>query len=229
MRFGGFKISNKYKLILGIIGIIIAIIVIIILLKDFFFETGSQGSNLFFYVAIPIIFTILAPFIYNWFSYRFSTPKFSVCFKPAIGKTYEEKHLQEIELVPDREQLVWIILRNEGKVIKENWFCNIDFEKGFMPIPIEETIFKDVDFQKKYTVQKKYNVASFNSQNFSPLFPYDEDFYFPIVVKTSKDEKEYNVTVTVRTGNHRNKFRHTMKIKIQKIEKIKGINNEKTK
>lgn len=213
--FRGFKMSNRFKWI-GIIIALIISVVIFFFLKDYISSINLDEGNLFFYVAIPIILAILAPFINDWVNYRFTTPKIDIFFKPADGKTFKERKKQEIELKPNKEQLIWVMLHNNGRVIKDHWFVNVDFEKGFGPIDIEKTSFKDVDFVKEYSIQKKYNVANFNSSDFSPLFPYDETFIFPIVVKTPKDEKEYAVRVTVRTGNHRNKLRHEMKIKIKK-------------
>jgi hypothetical protein len=172
--------------------------------------------NLLYFVALPISATILAPFVYNWIMYRYSTPKLSAYFKPTLEMTYEEKKVQEIKLQPDKKQLVWVILHNNGKLIKDNWFCIIRFEKEFVPIPIETTKYAHVDFSKRYTVQKKYNVAHFNSMDFSPLFPYNETMIFPVAVKTPKKPKKYKVNVTVFTGNHRNKFIHDLFISVIK-------------
>ena len=163
-------------------------------------------------IAVTIIGSLLGPFLYNWYIYRFSTPKFSTHFKPAHHKSYKEIKQQEIKLKPNKQQLIWVMLHNNGKVIRDNWFCIIDFEKDFLPIPIEETKYKNVDFVKHYTVQKKYNVAHFNSADFSPLIPYDETIIFPVVIKTPSRKNNYNVRVTVLTGNHRNKFIHNLSI-----------------
>ena len=108
------------------------------------------------------------------------------------------------------------MLHNNGKVITDNWFCIIDFEKGFNLTPIEKTRYKDVDFVKHYTIQKKYNAAHFNSADFSPIIPYDETVIFPVVIKTPSKLKKYPVRVTVLTGNHKNKFIHHLSIVIKK-------------
>jgi len=211
------KTLEKNKDIITISIVIIVIILILYLNKDFIF-TQYPNLNLFFYVALPIIFAILSPFIKDWVSYRFSKPKFKIHFKPTIGTTYKEEPVQEIILLPNKQQLIWVMIHNNGKVIKDNWFVNVDFTDDFVPISIDETEFKDVDFKKKYTIQKeKYQVAHFNSNDFSPLFPYDETFIFPIVLKTPKTENEYDVSVAVRTGNHREKYTHSLKIKIEKL------------
>jgi len=186
------------------------------LLESSYSDSASQQQTIIIVLTlISILVGLLFPIIKNWGSYRFSTPKFSVHFKQAYYNSYKETKLQEIKLQHNKQQLVWVMLHNDGKVIKHNWFCIIDFEKDFLPIPIESTKYKDVDYAKHYTVQKKYNAAHFNSTDFSPLFPYNETMIFPIVVKTPNDKGKYNVKITVFTGNHRNKFVHEMKIIIE--------------
>jgi len=204
--------------------LLIAVVIILIIVGLFYIFRGAigldseNGADLFFYVALPIIVTIIgtysAPFFYNWYVYRFSKPKFRAHFKPANGKTFIERKVQEIELKPNKEQLVWVMIHNNGPVIKDNWFVNIDFEKGFNPVLIENTTFDGVDFQKRYTIQQKYNVAHFNSVHFSPLIPHDDTIIFPVVVKTPKEKKIYNLTLRVVTGDYSQEFRHEMKIKI---------------
>lgn len=205
----------KRNIDLIFIAIIIFVIFLVVYLNRGLIFNGSQTSNLFLYVAMPIIGATIAPFIYNWVIYRFSKPKFKVHFKPTKGTTFIEEKVQEITLKSNSKKLIWLMLHNNGKVIKDNWFINVDFEKNFEPIDIDKTEFKNVDFKKKYSIQKeKYQVAHFNSNDFSPLFPYDETFIFPIVVITPKKEGIFNVSIAVRTGNHRGTFKHNLKIKI---------------
>ena len=170
-----------------------------------------------------MILTITLPSLRDWLRYNYSTPDFSVHFKPTLGKTFEELKMQEIELSPNKEELVWVMLHNNGKVITDNWFCIIDFEKGFDLIPIEETQYSDVDFVKHYTIQEKYNAAHFNSTDFSPLIPYDETVIFPIALKTPNKLEKFPVRVTVLTGNHKNKFIHHLFIIINNSMKKETI------
>ena len=110
-------------------------------------------------IILAFIGTIIGPLFYSWCVYNYSTPKFTAHFKPSIGKTYEEVKKQKIILIPNREQLIWIMLHNNGKIIKDHWFCIVDFDKNFEILPIDRTIFNNVDYVKKYSIQKKYNVA----------------------------------------------------------------------
>ena len=132
-----------------LIALIIFIVIIIYYFEDTILDSLKSNINLLLYVALPIIAALSAPFIYSWVSYSFTKPKFSVYFKPTTGKTFEEKKVQEINLFSDKQQLVWVILKNEGKTIKDNWFCEMYFGEIFSLIPIEKTRYKDVDFQKK--------------------------------------------------------------------------------
>lgn len=179
-------------------------------------ENLNLQFSIFIATIIGLLLTIGAPYGIDWYRYNFSKPNFSVHFKPTSGKTFIEKKLQEINILPNKKQLIWLMLHNNGKIIKDNWYCIVDFEKGFSIIPIEETKYKDVDFLKHYTIQKKYNVAHYSSTDVSPLFPHNETYVFPMVVKTPKKEKYYNVNVTIFTGNHKNKFEHHLRVKIEK-------------
>jgi len=188
------------------------------LLNSAYIDSTLHIQYLYIFVAIIVMIgTITGPQIIDFLRYNCSTPNFSVYFKPTIGKNFEEKKVQEIQLFPDKEQLVWVILHNDGKVIKDNWYCIIDFEKDFVITPIENTNFKDVDFVKHYTIQKKYNAAHFNSIDISPLFPHNETFLFPIAVKTPKKSGNYNVQITVFTGNHKNKFTYNLAVIVSEI------------
>lgn len=211
---GKFIMSSWMKWLIAVIIGIVVITVFIIISREAGENNFEEGKNLFLYVALPIIIAYSTPFFYNWFVYRFSKPNFTAHLKPADGKTFIERKAQEIELEPNKEQLIWVMLHNNGKVIKDNWFVNIDFEKGFQPIKIENTSFKDVDFVKRYTIQQKYNVAHFNSVDFSPLIPHDETIIFPVIIKTPKEKKIYKVSITVKTGDYSKRFSHNMKIKI---------------
>jgi len=195
--------------------VIVALIYLLILMTikaQLFFIPDIEWEYVLLLLAI--IATFSAPFVYNSIIYHFTKPRFKIHFKPTRRKSFEEIKLQRLELQPNRQQLVWVMIHNDGRVITEGWYCLFGYPRNFKPIQIKDTRFRDVDFIKEYTIQKKYSSFHFKSTDFSPLFPHNETFVFPMVIKTPNAKGDYVVEVSVFTGNHKIKFYKELSINI---------------
>ena len=84
---------------------------------------------------------------------------------------------------------------NLGFTTLKNSMIAIYFGKGIKIIPYDEKIYKNIDFVKKFSVQKCNNGVLFTPKDNWQTIPPQEWFLFPLILETSNDVLELEAKV----------------------------------
>ena len=97
-----------------------------------------------------------------------------------------EKFDSRIEVNADKEHLIYTRIYNMGFSTLKNATVLIYFGKGFNVIGFKDSRYRDLDFEKMFTIQKCNSGVLFTPKdNFQTIVP-QEWYLFPVIVKTPK-------------------------------------------
>ena len=108
-----------------------------------------------------------------------------------IGDFNENK----ITLTADSKHVVYTRIYNAGYSILKNCVILIYFEKNVEIIPSAHPTYDQYDFVKQFNIQKGQCGVLFDPLKNFQTVPPQEWFVFPVVLKTSKNEDEQDITV----------------------------------
>jgi len=108
----------------------------------------------------------------------------------------------EITLDAESEHIVYTRIYNLGFTTLKNAVVLIYFGKGFEIVPNDDGRYKQLDFNKHFSVQKGNCGVAFmpTHENYQSLPP-QEWFLFPVIVKTPKWQIDRNIEIQLYSEN----------------------------
>jgi hypothetical protein len=100
-----------------------------------------------------------------------------------------------------KETLVEARIYNLGYITYKNFAVVFYFGPDFEIVPYDNEKYCDLDFEKKFGVQKKHGGAFFSPKDISLTIPPQEVFIFPIYVKVPKEKKQGRVHIEFYSEN----------------------------
>ncbi len=126
-----------------------------------------------------------------------------------------EKFGKDILLKTNTEHVIYTRIYNLGFSTLKNFAFLIYFEEGVEILPFGNKKYRELDFAKRFSIQKCHCGLLFPpTENFQTIPP-QEWFVFPVIVKSSKSALERDVTILFNSENSWGQKRHIAKMKIK--------------
>lgn len=96
---------------------------------------------------------------------------------------------------------VEVLIRNFGFSTYKNFVAKIYFGPDFKIIPYNHSKYKDLDFKKEFSIQKKHGGAMFTPKETFLTIPPQEVYIFPLIIKAPDEGKEYRLHIEFNAEN----------------------------
>jgi len=107
----------------------------------------------------------------------------------------------KLNFKPGKTTYVECTIYNLGFSTYKNSTIIFYFRKDFEIIPHEDPLYDDLDFKKKFDIQKRHAGIAFNPKENFLTIPPQETFVFPMWVKVPDKEEEREMTILFHSEN----------------------------
>jgi hypothetical protein len=111
------------------------------------------------------------------------------------------KWTRRISLRPEQTHKVEVAIQNLGFSTYKNFVAKFYYGKEFKILPNNYRGYKDLDFGKEFSVQKRHGGVMFTPKENFLTIPPQEVYIFPMYVKAPKEEREYKLKIEFNAEN----------------------------